>query len=259
MVRGLYTSGWGMMALNRKMDVVANNMANVDTNGYKKDTVVYEGFDQMLTKRINDYHYSGDTIGTMVLASDVGEVFTDFSQGQLARTERKLDISLKNGREGRTAFFVVEVDDGNSGYSRYYTRDGSFSISSDNLLVTGEGNTVMGENGPIRLYGDTFSVIEDGTVIQDDMIAGRLMIREFGDTTVMRKAGTNLLRSEDGAGALRFTGSVKQGFIERSNVNIVREMTDMITVMRAYETNQKMVQTHDRMLEKAVNEVGAVR
>ena len=127
------------------------------------------------------------------------------------------------------------------------------------MLVTSEGYAVLGENGPIVLQEGEFTVSEDGTIAQDGEIIDKLLITEFQDTSALRKHGNNLVRVVEGAVATEFTGTVQQGFIELSNVNIVREMVDMITVMRLYEANQKMLQAMDGTLEKAVNQVGTVR
>lgn len=258
MIRGLYTSGWGMMALERKMDVIANNMANVDTNGYKKDAVIFEGFHELLTKRINDTFHARNILGTMVFGSDVGEVHTDFTQGAMIKTDNLLDIAISDGPAGNTAFFVIEVSDGNGGYEQYLTRNGSFSVQN-NLLVTKEGHVVMGEDGPISLYGQDFTVLDDGTILQEGFEAGRLLVVEFEDASVLRKTGSGLYRLGENAAPMPFSGTLRQGFVEGSNVNIIKEMTEMIAVMRAYETNQRMVQIQDDTLGKAVNEVGMVR
>ena len=236
-----------MIALERKMDVISNNMANVDTNAYKKDTVIYQGFHELLTKRINDSYFADNRLGTMVFGSDVGEVHTNFRQGQLARTGSGLDIAIDDGISGNTGFFVVGADNGNNGYDLYFTRDGSFSVSN-NVLVTKEGHVVMGHNGPITLQGSEFTVLEDGTVMQEGFIMGRIQVLEFQDPTVLRKTGSGLYRLEEDVEPLAFSGSLRQGMAEKSNVNIIKEMMDMITVMRAYETNQRMVQIQDSTL-----------
>lgn len=258
MIRGLYTSGWSMLAIQKKMDVISNNMANVSTNGYKKDTLVLESFPSVLTKIIKDYNGTSRSmrdIGTMELGSDVGEVFTYYSQGQLAKTENNLDMAI---RDSSNAFFTVLMEDAQGSRREMYTRDGSFSRNSGNYLVTGDGYAVLGENGPIMLGGGDFSVEEDGAVMQDGVVVDKLLIREFADTAALKKYGGNLIQADEDAQTVPFTGTVQQGFTELSNVNIVREMTDMITVMRSYEANQKVLQAMDGTLEKAVNEVGAV-
>lgn len=259
MVRGLYTSAWSMLAVQKKMDVISNNMANASTNGYKKDTLVLESFPDLMTKIIKDYGASPGrprNIGTMELGSDVGEVFTHYSQGQLSNTENSLDMAI---RDSNNAFFTVAAPNVDGSIGVFYTRDGSFAVSSGNVLVTKDGHTVLGENGPIILQGGLFSVSGDGAITQDGRVIGRLLITEFEDTSVLKKYGNNLIRADAGARAAEFTGTVQQGFSELSNVNIIREMVDMITVLRSYEANQKVLQAIDGTLEKAVNQVGALR
>jgi flagellar basal-body rod protein FlgG len=259
MIRGLYTSGWSMLAINRKMDTISNNLANVDTTAFKKDTVVYEAFPDLLTKRINDtrsrLNPSGK-IGTMELGSDVGEVFTYYTQGQLNRTENRLDLAIS---KSDSAFFTVGIPDEYGDIKEYYTRDGSFVIGQDNMLLTKDGYAVIGEDGPIMLDGDDFAVSPDGILIQNGVAVGKLKIADFTDVTTLRKFGRNLVERTEQTEEQEFAGSVEQGFLEQSNVDIVREMVDMITVMRSYEANQKILMAQDSTLEKAVNEVGAVR
>lgn len=118
---------------------------------------------------------------------------------------------------------------------------------------------MLGENGPVILREGPFSVDEYGYILQDGEIIDRLLITEFTDTTVLRKFGNNLLQAGEDAQTRAFTGTIQQGHIELSNVNIVREMVDMISVMRAYEANSRVLQAIDSTLDKAVNQVGAVR
>lgn len=259
MIRGLYTSGWSMLVDSKRMDTISNNLANVNTNAYKKDTVVLESFPALLTKRINDTKTPLSpmkNIGDMQLGSDAGEIFTYYRQGQLLKTDNYLDMAFQNTD---TAFFTIGMPDGEGNLNQYYTRDGAFTLNGENQLVTKEGYFVMGENGPITLQNEAFSVEPDGTVIQNDTVIDRLMIRDFADTATLRKTGSNLVQTTEETEEQAFTGTVAQNHLEQSNVNIVREMVDMITVMRSYEANQKILQIQDGTLEKVVNEVGAVR
>lgn len=259
MIRGLYTSGWSMMANSKKLDIITNNLANADTNAYKKDMVIYETFPQVLTKRINDTtspsNPSGN-VGNMQLGSDIGEIFTNYEQGKMIKTDKNLDMSIQNSK---SAFFTVGVPDREGNINEYYTRDGSFTINSEGRLVTKEGYQVMGQNGAVSINGDDFSVSEDGTIVQNGTVVDKLDIREFTDTTTLRKIGENLVEKTDATEEQPFNGIVSQGYLEGSNVNIIREMVDMITVMRSYEANQKLMQAHDNTLDKAVNEVGSLR
>lgn len=259
MIRGLYASGWSMIANNRKMDVIANNLANVNTTGYKKDSVIFESFPDLLAQRVNDYRSASNPsgrIGTMQLSSDVGEIFTYYQQGQLISTDNILDFAIND--EGNSFFTVIETAPDGTVVRELYTRDGSFAINSQGILVTKEGYPVMGENGLIILQDRDFTVERDGTVIQDGAVIGRLLIRSFANTETLRKVGSNMVERTDETQEQAFNGEVLQGYLEQSNVNIIKEMVDMITVLRAYEANQKILQTHDDTLSRAVNDVGKV-
>lgn len=266
MIRGLYTSGWSMLANTRKLDVITNNMANVNTTAYKKDTVVFESFPSVLTNRINDTKSPlnpSNVIGNMQLSSDVGEVFTNYTQGQLMQTGSKLDFAINDDNSGQNtnpAFFTIGVMNGNDNntINEYYTKDGSFTLNANNQLVTKEGYYVMGEKGPITLSNADFTVNEKGEIVQNGQLVDKLRITQFADGTKLRKFGNNLIQNTDSE-VTDFTGSVIQGSIEQANVNVVDEMVDMIAVMRAYEASQKVLQAQDGTLEKAVTEVGVVR
>ncbi|NLM73174.1 MAG: flagellar hook-basal body protein [Clostridiaceae bacterium] len=257
MIRGLYTSGYSMLTLNRKMDTVANNIANVNTYGFKKDVVVFEEFSDVLASRFFDTGNipSGRPapIGNMALYNDIAEIHTDYTQGTLEQTGLNTDVAI-NGDDG--AFFCVAVPDGNGNFREYYTRDGSFKLDAEGRLVTRDGYMVMGNNGAIVLEGSNFIISETGAIIQNDVTVDTLRIRKFENPESLRKYGMNLLTATDESTDGEFEGTLQNGFLECSNVNTVSEMVDMITVIRAYESNQKMIQYQDSTLEKAVNDIG---
>jgi flagellar basal-body rod protein FlgF len=249
MIRGLYTSAWSMLANSKQMDVISNNLANANTNAFKKDGTVFEAFPSVLTQRINDtfspLNPSGQ-VGNMELSGDVGEVYTYYTQGQLVKSGNNFDLAIQdynadpNSQVKSEAFFTVNAPDANGNASEYYTRDGSFTLNSNKQLVTNEGFQVMGEKGPIILTGADFSVQPDGTVLQNGKVVDKLLLKEFTDTSTLRKVGSNLVEKTADTQEQAFTGSVQQGVTEQSNVNIVQEMVNMITVTRAYEANQKV-------------------
>jgi flagellar basal-body rod protein FlgF len=268
MIRGLYTSGWSMMANSKEMDIIANNLANANTNAYKRDNAIFEAFPSVLTKRINDtrspLNPSGN-MGSMELSSDVGQVFTYYTQGQLVKSGSKFDLAIQdnstdpNAKIKAEAFFTVNVPDANGNPTEYYTRNGAFTINSNKQLVTKDGYQVKGQNGPVTLTGEDFNVQGDGTIIQNGAIIDKLLIKEFTDASTLRKFGSDLVQKTAETEEQPFKGEIAQGFIEQSNVNIIKEMVSMITVTRAYEANQKVLQAQDGTLEKVVNEVGALR
>lgn len=255
MIRGLYTSGWGMLTLQKKMDVVANNMANVSTAGFKRDVLSLEAFPDILTQRIADRTDPAGTrpVGSMSLFNNLGTVRTNFTQGFLEDSGKLTDMSLDADSQ---AFFVVGVAQADGTVSELLTRDGGFQLTAEGMLVTRNGNPVLGENGSITIPNTEFTVRGDGTVEADNIVIDRLQIRSIANTESLRKVGGNLLNVTEETEDRAFQGRVMQGRIEQSNVEAVREMVEMISVLRAYEANQRMIQQQDGTLEKAVNEIG---
>jgi len=267
MVRGLYINGWSMLAHNRKMDVIANNLANVNTNGYKKETACLESFPELMVRRIYDYRSSinpSTKVGLVELSADLSQNFVFFNPGPSEWTERSLDIAIDDyeGEDNASrarSFFTIEYRNQQTGETETrYTRNGAFVLSPDGTLMTVDGNPVLGERGRITLSVDEFTVTADGTIIQDNAIVDRIRITSFDDQHTLRKVGDNLLVTTDQSTERAFDGVLRQFYLERSNVAIVTEMVDMITVMRAYEANQKMIHAIDGTLEKVCNEVGRV-
>ncbi|HOV09265.1 MAG TPA: flagellar basal-body rod protein FlgF [Spirochaetota bacterium] len=276
MLRGIYTGASGMLAQDARMDTIANNLANVDKTAYKKDITIFKAFPDMIIRRINESGLgitpagSYDTmpyVGRLGTGVEVNEVFTDFDQGSLQRTENSFDLAI----EGR-GFFTVMTERGER-----YTRDGSFTINQDGILMTHNGNPVMGEKGIIRVHHNNFIVNEHGEVIvngdlsadprdvvtmasnnwSNPIVLDRLKIVDFENIREIKKEGDSMYRETEYSGPPIPPSEFKvvQGFLEKSNVNIVREMVDMIEVQRSYEANQKTVTSHDQTLGKLINEV----
>jgi len=276
MLRGIYTGASGMLAQDARMDTIANNLANVDKTAYKKDITIFKAFPDMIIRRINESGLgitpagSYDTmpyVGRLGTGVEVNEVFTDFDQGSLQRTENSFDLAI----EGR-GFFTVMTERGER-----YTRDGSFTINQDGILMTHNGNPVMGEKGIIRVHHNNFIVNEHGEVIvngdlsadprdvvtmasnnwPNPIVLDRLKIVDFENIREIKKEGDSMYRETEYSGPPVPPSEFKvvQGFLEKSNVNIVREMVDMIEVQRSYEANQKTVTSHDQTLGKLINEV----
>jgi flagellar basal-body rod protein FlgG len=256
-----------MLANTRKMDVIANNLANVNTHGYKKETASFGSFPELMVKRIYDTRSQlnpSANVGIAELSADIDQNFVYFSPGASEWTEKTLDIAIDDfegdaGASRARSFFTIEYANPQTGEAGLrYTRDGSFVIGADQVLRTQQGDAVLGEGGYISLEGEDFTVTLDGEVIQDNAVVGRLRITSFEDPHALRKIGANLLEATGGAVERPFDGVLRQGYVEQSNVSVVSEMVDMITVMRAYEANQKMVLFIDGTLDKACNEVGRV-
>lgn len=269
-----------MTAQQWRLDAISNNLANVDVDGYKKDTAVHKAFPELLMRRLNDdgvYRHpfgSADEapiIGKIGTGVELNELFTSFEQGAMKETESDFDIALDGA-----GFLSVATPQGER-----YTRNGSFQLGKEGYLETKEGYPVLGENGPIKVKANNFMVDKDGRVWinaeYSDGDPNRLVSKEnnaWGKTVLLdtlkivdfdldrylAKQGSSLYRSTDVSGDARVIEAGKrpkvvQGFVEASNVNPVTEMVQMIEVNRAYEANQKVVQSEDAMLGKLINEV----
>jgi len=278
-VRGLYTGASGMVVQMNRMDEIANNLANVDLNGYKKDTAIEKAFPEMLLRRMNDdavYKLpmgsvdSAPIVGVIGTGVETNEVYTNFAQGPMKQTENDFDMAMDGD-----GFFAVQTPQGER-----LTRNGAFLLDKDGYLVTKSGDFVLGENGPIKLKKNNFVVDQDGTVWQNATFAAddkrlvsqqenqweniqkvdRLRIVDVTRKRYLQKQGDSYWKITDESGPSEVIGAdvrpkVRQGFLEGANVNAVTEMVEMIEVNRAYDANQRTVQTEDSMIGKLWNEV----
>lgn len=257
MVRGLYTAYTGMINQQKRLDTVTNNLANASTTGFKREGLTSKSFDQMLTVKLNDLSvpYLNEGIGKMSLGVKIGENYTDYSQGSLKETGNTYDLALAGN-----GFFTISYTDKKGNTSEKYTRDGEFTMDSEGYLRTLEGDYVQGEGGAIMIPVETseVSIRDNGDIYADGDYVDSLRIVDFEDYNNIEKFGENLYSVVDGATETESTAAVKQGYLEMSNINVVKEMVEMITISRAYESNQKLIQTEDDMLDKSVNQVGKV-
>lgn len=255
MFRGLYTAYTGMRVQQDVMNVVSNNLANVDTAGFKRDKLGIRSFKEVLAVKQNDTNLiSPNRIGKMNMGVTSSVAFTNFDQGPLKNTERKTDIAL----EGKGMFVVGKrMEDGS--FKEYYTRDGGLSVNQLGQLMTKSGEYILGENGVITVENGKFTISQTGDVYNDrNELVDKMRLTSFKDFSELRKVGNNLYVPTENAEQDSFSGVVVQGFLESSNVNTVQEMVEMISVMRAYESNQKVLMTFDSAMEKVANEVGRV-
>lgn len=250
MISGLYSSYAGMEAMLMKQDVIANNLANANTAGYKEDFAVIQACDPQRIVRVQANSPEGITVfgplGTRNAGCLIGEIYTDYAAGVAHATGRPTDLAL-NGN----GFFVVLRGD-----EVCYTRAGNFSIDAAGRLVTVEGYAVLGADGqPLNVAGEGLSVAADGTLEVEGRARGRLMIVDFPPGTRMVKTGEGLLRAP-GPGAAASATTVVQGSLESSNVDAIKQMVEMMEGFRVYESNNRMIRALDSTLEKLVNQVG---
>jgi flagellar basal-body rod protein FlgF len=254
MIRGWYTGASGMNAQQNRLDAISNNLANVDTAGYKRDITISKSFPELLLRRMNaDGVYqtpvgsadAAPVIGKLGLGVETNENYTDFEQGSFKETKTKSDMALAG--EG---FFTVQTPDGER-----YTRNGNFLIGKEGILETKDGYPVLGENGPIQVSDDKFFVNEDGKIYsENDMhLIDRFKIVRFDNERYLKKTGESMYNTNETAGDAHIAEGKErprmlQGYTETSNVNVVNEMVRMIEVNRAYEANQKTITSEDSMM-----------
>ncbi len=266
MVKGLYTAHTGMVNEQKRLDVLSNNLANAATNGYKKEGTTSETFADALAIKIKDSsdYYLPKGLGDISLGVHLGETYTDYSQGNFRVTDNKYDVALDGD-----GFFAISYTNKSGETSVKFTRDGAFTVNTQGYLVTKDGDYVLNQNGAMNRDGGAgsyiqlnpnldFTIDELGGIYQNDQLVAQLGVVDVEDYNYIQKYGESLYDLADGGQLIESDAKVIQGTIEMSNVNVVREMVEMITITRAYEANQKIIQTVDTMLDKSVNTVGKV-
>lgn len=262
MVRGLYTAGIGMMSQMNRMDVLSNNLANVDTAGHKRDLSVTRSFTDELLFRVNAGTPMETALGFPPVPRPIGrhssgmvvdEVFVDFSMGRIRATGDALNFAL-NG----SGFFTVAVELPTGEVVTRYSRDGNFTVDAFGRLVNMSGALVLGfDDLPIMIpIGEGTPIVDpSGEIIIGGEVVGQMAIVDFANLETLRKVGDNLFDVTDLTEMVLFEGSVIQGYLESSNVNVVREMVELINVARMYEANSRFVQAMDQTLARSVNDI----
>lgn len=230
------------MTLRRELDIVANNIANTDTTGFKVEQLLVGA--EVGERARNAFVRPGVSF---VLDNGVGR---DFGQGALGQTGRDLDFGI----EGEGAFFKV-----NDGAGEAYTRDGAFTVDGEGKLTTQSGAAVQGAGGDIILnpaLGEP-AVAPDGTISQNGALIGRLAVVRFDALAALEKGGDGLYRNASNATTSEATDArVRQGMLEGSNVNPILEITNLIEIQRAYESVTRMIENANDLSRRAVERLG---
>lgn len=257
MVRGLYTAWTGLQNEQKRLDIISNNLANSATVGYKKEGVTNQSFDDVLTIKVRDNSMGNQqsNIGSMSLGVKLGEVYTDYGQGSLRETGNTYDLAMEG-----SGFFNVAVTNENGDVSTRYTRAAQFVMDSEGYIVDVNGNHLVSESGNLQVPTDAGQVTIDidGSVYADGNLVDKLVITDFEDYSYLKKFADTMYAPVDGAVEKETSGIVRQGYTEQSNVNVVSEMVNMIAITRAYEANQKVIQSIDGTLDLAANSIGKV-
>jgi len=259
MVKGLYTAHTAMINEEHRMDTITNNLANFNTTGYKKEGASQQSFHDALLVKIKDSSewYLNRRLGNMQPGVKIGESYTDWSQGSLRETNNTFDMALST-----YGFFQVEYTDKAGVTSTKYTRDGSFTMTKEGTIVTKDGDFLLDSNGnhitvdPIQ---DAY-IDRNGNIYQgNNQLVATVGVTDFEDYDYLLKYGENYYEAIDGATEVPSQAQVLSGYLEQSNVDIVPEMVNMISIQRHYEANQKVIQTMDDSLDTAVNNLGRLQ
>lgn len=258
MSKGMFTAVSGAMAQSAKLDTVANNLANVNTTGFKRDG-------QLFREYLTSYNKEPGTVEVpRVPASiesfyahnggdksfvDLDGTFSDFSQGSIRPTGNNLDLAIEGD-----GLFQVATPEG-----ARYTRAGNFAVDGDGRLVTKQGFPVQREGGgEFKFTSSDVTVSSNGEVFEKSQSLGKIALMKFANKDALLKQGANLFALKDNLDPKMIAATeakISQGCLEGSNVNVVREMTDMISATRTFESLQKAIQAYDQMAAKVVNEV----
>jgi flagellar basal-body rod protein FlgF len=249
---GMYVSAAGALANSYRQDVIANNLANVDTVGFKRDLALVKAR-QTETAKTGQQKYTAAALEGIGGGLFALPTYTDFSPASLKQTDSKLDLAL-NGK----GFFPVK-----NGTQTNYTRDGRFTLNDQNQLVTfTQKLPVLDAAGePIvldRSFLDQTYINDAGVISQGQGSIARLGVVDFQDTTQLRKQGNNLYISTGTAAGQQASTPVMQGFLEDSGVNAINQLTDMIRSQRLFQTNISMMQMQDETLNLAVTRLGLI-
>ena len=240
MLTGIYNTLAGKFISERRMEMISNNLANALTPGYKASRPLINIVEDPMNPNSPD-----QLTPTYV---NVFESYVHFTNASLVETKNAFDVAMEGD-----GFFVVSAKDGNM-----YTRNGKFTLDRDNRLITLDGSPVLGQNGEITIdarQGGDVRIETDGSIFVDKILVDRLKVVDFADKTGLRNYGESKFINTN-ATTPEITPdnfTVRQGFYETSNVNVMHEMVDMMSTLRAYETYMKVDQSFSDMLEKLVN------
>ncbi len=248
MIRSIYTVNRSMNVLQKQQENTSGNLANANTSGYKFKTIMQSTLEPY--KMVN--HAAGKNkdrkqdLGEFIFGNRIDETIKDFTNGSVYDSQNFTDFALQD-----RGFFTVELANGERGY----TRNGNFVIGEDNSIRTPNGERVLGiNNGNISpIYADeNFRVDNGGVVIGSNE---RFLITDFADYNLLVDRGDTIFTTDVG-GNIMDSPLIMQNYLEASNVDFTKEMVKMIEVSREFESNQKMIQTADETLSKAVNDIG---
>ncbi|MBP1925732.1 flagellar basal-body rod protein FlgG [Sedimentibacter acidaminivorans] len=249
MSRGFYALTSGMLTQQRKIDISSNNIANMNTAGYKKEQAVTTNFGNLLISKYKQkgIYEEATPINNVSIIRAMEDNNTIHSQGTLEETGLATDFAIIG-----PGFFSID----NNGET-VYTRDGSFNIDLEGYLTLNGVGRVQGEYGDIYVGTDKFDFNEDGSIVVDDEEVDRIALYDFFDYNNLEKSGEGMFTSGEVPDLLEYS-KILNKTIERSNVNVTEEMTGLISSQRALQTASQALKIYDMVQDKAVSEIGKI-
>ena len=246
---GIYVAASGALLQQMRLDLLTNNLANANSPGYKADTPIFR-IPQETSEMAGQTAQNPDLRQSLSPYAPPFDSRIDFSAGGLKQTGNALDVAIVG-----PGFFAVETPDGEQ-----YTRKGSFVVDADGTLTTPDGYPVIGQGGPITIDGSQVQIDDAGNISADGEETGQLKVVTFERPQLLEKRGDALFAANDPTNPPQELEAVSlsQGYLELSNVNAVRTMTQLIETTRIFETYQKVITAMDQADAKAVNDVGKV-
>jgi flagellar basal-body rod protein FlgG len=256
MLRALYSAAAGMDSQQSNLDVIANNLANVNTTGFKKSKIEFQDLLYETQRAAGSDQGSGNELPTGIQIGHGSQIVATskiFTTGELSSTGERLDVAIQGD-----GFFEVQMPDG----TKSYTRDGALKTDSTGRVVTSDGLPIQGFQ-PVPPGTTDISIAQNGEVTYTGASGSsnfRIQLVRFANPSGLQAMGANLYQDTAASGAAELGnpgengyGTLQQGYLELSNVNVVEEMVNMITAQRAYEVNSKAVQASDEMMQMSNN------
>lgn len=246
MVRGFYTLSSGLLTQTRKLTAVSNNLANVQTPGYKRNVVSATTFGNMVISRLDNR--GSVPVGEMNLITAADRTDVIHSQGSLKETGRNLDFAIQG-----QGFFGVQGENG-----VVYTRNGSFNVDEQGYLLSQDlGGRVLGQNGPLMVGTDQFEADNNGNILVNGAQVGTLAVFDVEDYNTLRPAGQGAFTAGQGVVAVQVPQLAWKN-VEGANIDTAQEMTDAMLMQRNLQTCSQALKMYDQILSRAVTEIGKI-
>ena len=257
MLRALYSAAAGMESQQMNLDVISNNLANVNTTGFKDSKLQFQDLLYQTTRAAGSQQGGGNDLpGSLQVGQGAVPVATErvFTQGDLSQTGGNLDLAIQG-----SGFFQVQMPDG----TLAYTRDGAFKTNAEGQVVTSDGYPVQGGFQPVPSGTTNITISASGAVTYttaSGITSSQIQLANFNNPGGLQAIGQNLYTETEASGTPQLSeptqngmGELQQGYLELSNVSVVQEMVNLILAQRAYEVNSKAVQAADQMMQDSNN------